>query len=345
MNARPRIVIVNSSSFGRAFPECLKRLKAVGPVRRVQATPLARGRALAARIGKCEAIVASVQPCYEEEFFRRSPDLVLLARHGIGVNNVDARAATRHGVMLTKVAGVVEREAMAEHTIGLMLAAARRLLPAHAAVARGEWASRTKFIGVELKGRTVGLIGFGNIGSAVGRMLVRGFGARVLACDPAVSAARMAAQGARRASLATLLRRSDVVSLHASLDPTSRGIIGAAALKRMRRGAVLVNTARGELIVERALAAALRSGRVSGFGADVVASEPATARHPYLRLPNVVLVPHIGAYTVESLGAMGAKMVADVEDVFRRRRRPAELVNPEVWRSPNLKLRRWLKLR
>ena len=230
---RPRIVIVNSSSFGRAFPACLKRLQAVGPVRRVRTPPLATGRALAARVGRCEAIVASVQPYYDEEFFRRSPDLVLIARHGIGVNNVDVAAATRHGVLLTKVAGVVERRAMAEHTVGLMLAVARRLFPARAAVARGKWAARTEFIGVELKGRTVGLVGFGNIGSAVGRLLARGFGARVLACDPAVSAARMAAAGARRVSLETLLRRADVVSLHASLNPTSRGIISAGALKRL----------------------------------------------------------------------------------------------------------------
>jgi len=333
---RAGIVVCNSSSFGRRIPGHLKRLKKLGPVRRVTVSPRLTGAALARAIGPCRAIVASVAPDYDEAFFAARPGLILIARHGIGVNNIDLAAATRHGVLVTKVAGEVEQEAMAEHAVALILAVARRLRPAHEAVAAGRWARRAAFVGVELRGRTVGLIGFGNIGSRVGEILAHGFGATVLAADPAVSAAAMKWHGARKSALAAILTRADVVSLHCSLNPTSRGIISAPALRRMRPGAVLINTARGELVNERAVAAALKSGRLAGLGTDVVANEPATRAHPYLRHPNTLVVPHIGAYTEESLEGMGESVVSAIESVFRHRR-PGGLVNPAVWKSAALR--------
>jgi len=336
---RPLIGIVNSSSFGVAFPRHLARLKRIGIVRRIRVGPRATGKALGRAVRGCQAVVASVQPCYDAAFFRSAPELVLLARHGIGVNNVDVAAATRNGVIVTKVPGVVEREAMAEATIALMLAIARKLCPAHRAVAAGRWATRPRFVGQELGGRTIGLVGFGNVGSRVGEMLVRGFGARVLARDPAVPGVRMRRVGVQPAGLAAVLAGSDIISVHASLNPTSRGMIDAAAIRRMRPGVLLVNTARGEIVVEAAVVRALRTGRLGGLATDVVADEPAGARHPFLRCPNTILVPHIGAYTVESLGGMGDKMCADLEDVLIRRRRPAEIVNRSVWRSAALRLR------
>jgi phosphoglycerate dehydrogenase-like enzyme len=230
---KPLIGIVNSSSFGVSFPRHLARLKRVGAVRRIRTGPRATGVALARAVRGCRAVVASVQPYYNAAFFREARELVVLARHGIGVNNIDVEAATRCGVLVTKVPGVIEREAMAEEAIALMLAIARKIVPAHRAVAAGRWAARPAFVGRELGGRTIGLIGFGNIGSRVGEMLVRGFGARVLARDPAVSGARMRRVGVRPASLAAVLTQSDLISIHASLNPTSRGLIGAAALRRM----------------------------------------------------------------------------------------------------------------
>ncbi len=337
---RPSIAVVNSSSFGRVFPAHLAKLKRIGRVRRFEVNPRLSGRALARKLVGFQAVVASVSPSYDDDFFRLNRDLILISRHGIGTNNVDVDAATRHGVVLAKVAGPVEREAMAEHTIAMILAVARKIVPAHTAVARGRWAERMRYVGFELQGRTVGLIGFGNIGRRVGEMLVRGFGARVLARDPAVRAGVIRRLGGRAASLRSVLERSDVISLHASLNHTSYRILNAGAFRKMRRGVVIVNTARGELIDERAMVASLRSGRVSGFGADVVASEPAGRGHPYLKFPNVILVPHIGAYTVESLEAMGEKVLADVADVFKRRRRPGHFVNPDSWSLAARRLKR-----
>jgi phosphoglycerate dehydrogenase-like enzyme len=279
------------------------------------------------------AIVASVSPQFDAEFFRLSPGLKLLARHGIGVNNVDLAAATRHGVIVTRVEGAVEREAMAEHAVGLLLAVLRRLKPADVAVSGGRWAERSAFIGRELRGRTVGVVGFGNIGRRTGEILVRGFGARVLATDPFVSAASIRRSGARRVPLGRLLREADAITLHCPLNPATRWLIGARALRLMRRGAVLINTARGALLDERAVAAALRSGRLGGLGADVVAAEPAGQSHSFTRTPNTILVPHIGAYTEESLRGMGEKMLRDLEAVLHRGTIPGDVANPAVLRN------------
>ena len=295
------------------------------------------GAALARRLGDPEIVVSSVNPLYDDEFFARSPGLVLLTRHGIGYNNVDVRAAAMHGVVVSRVPGPVEREAMAEHAIALILATFRRILPAVDAVRAGEWARRMEFVGLELKGRTVGLVGCGNIGSRVAEILARGFGARVLACDPAVGAAAMRRFGAVKATLGRVLKESDAISLHASLNPTSRGIMGKRELAAMRPWAVMVNNARGELLDEVAVARALKRGRLAGLGLDVIAREPAGADHPFLRCPNTVMVPHIGAYTRESLKAMGDKVVEDVTRAARRRSLPREIVNPEVLRSAALR--------
>ena len=333
-----RIVVCNSSSFGRRFPAHLKRLARVGPVRRVDVPPRAAGTVLARALGPCRAVVASVAPRYDAAFFRARPEVALIARHGIGVNNIDLEAATRCGVLVTRVAGVVEREAMAEHTLALLLPVLRRLNDADWAVRSGRWRDRASFVGTELQGATVGVIGCGNIGSRVVEILARGFGAKVLVCDPFVSAAAIRRASGHKASLAGVLRGAAVVSLHCPLTPATRGLIGQRALGRMRRGAILVNTARGELLEERAVAAALNAGRLGGLATDVVAAEPAGSRHPFLNCENALVVPHIGAYTEESLRAMGESVTRAVESTLRGRR-PAGLVNPAVWRSPGLRTR------
>jgi len=335
-----RIAVVNSSTFGLVFPKHTAMLKRLGKVTRHELPPRLSGAALARRLGDPEIVVSSVSPLYDDEFFAHSPGLILVTRHGIGYNNVDVRAAALHGVVVSRVPGPVEREAMAEHAVALILATSRRLFPAAAAVRAGKWARRMDFVGIEMKGRTVGLVGCGNIGSRVAEILSFGFGSRVLACDPEVSAFAMRRCGAEKTTLARVLRESDAISLHASLNPASRGMIGKRELAAMRPWVVLVNNARGELLDEVAVAKALRSGRLAGLGVDVIAREPAGADHPLLKCPNTVIVPHIGAYTRESLEAMGDKVVEDVTRAVRGPGMPREVVNPEVFRNKEL---RWGK--
>lgn len=324
-----RIAIVNSSSFGRYFPEHVDRLARRGEVRRFEFPASIGGSDLARALQGFPVLIVSVTPRFGPEFFAAKDETWLVARHGIGVDNVHLPSATAHGVLVTRVTPQMERDAVAEATIALMLALVRHIPLAGAAVREGRWADRAAFVGWELRGKTVGLVGFGNLGSRVGEILARGFGVRVLACDPHVIPETIRAAGAEPVDLDTLLRESDVISLHAALTGENYHLLSHDAFARMKPGVFLVNTARGELIDEAALVAALESGRVAGAALDVVEGEPVGSDHPLLRFPNVLVVPHIAAYTHETLRRMGEKMIADVEQVLRGEV-PDDVVNPEV---------------
>jgi len=326
---RPRIAIVNSSSFGRYFPEHLERLSTLGEVRRLDFPPHIDGWALAEALRGFPILIVSVTPRFGPEFFAHKDETWLIARHGIGVDNIHLPSATAHGVLVTRVTPWMEREAVAELTVGLLLALLRRIPEAAAAVRAGRWTERAAFVGWELHGKTVGLIGFGNIGSRVGEILAQGFRARVLAYDPNVPPEAIRAAGAEPADLETLLREADILSLHAALTEENIHMLSREAFAKMKPSVILVNTARGELIDEAALIAALEEGRVAGAALDVMTEEPIPADHPLLRFPNVLIVPHIAAYTRETLRRMGEKVISDVERVLRGEI-PEEVVNPEV---------------
>ncbi len=324
-----RIAIVNSSSFGRLFPEHLEQLSRLGEVQRFEFPSTIGGKELAQALQGFPILIVSVTPRFTPEFFAAKDETWLIARHGIGVDNVHLPSATAHGVLVTRVPGPAERDAVAEATVALLLTLLRHIPQAAAAVRQGRWADRAAFIGVELRGKTVGLIGFGNIGSRVGEILVRGFGAQVLAYDPNVPPETVRAAGAEPVDLETLLQESEIISLHASLTEENYHLLSHEAFARMKPGVILVNTARGELIDEAALIAALESGKVAGAALDVVEGEPIGSDHPLLRFPNVLVVPHIAAYTRETLRRMGEKMISDVERVLRGEV-PDDVVNPEV---------------
>lgn len=324
-----RIAIVNSSSFGRYFSEHIDRLARLGEVRRFEFPASVGGSDLARALRGFPILIVSVTPRFGPEFFAAKDETWLIARHGIGVDNVHLPSATAHGVLVTRVPPPMERDAVAEATVALMLALMRHIPQAGAAVREGRWADRATFVGQELRGKTVGLVGFGNIGSRVGEILARGFGVRVLACDPHVLPETVRAAGAEPVDLQTLLEEADVLSLHAAHTEETYHLLSHDAFARMKPGVFLVNTARGELIDEAALVAALESGRVAGAALDVVEGEPLGSDHPLLRFPNVLVAPHIAAYTRETLRRMGEKMVADVERVLQGEI-PDEVVNPEV---------------
>ena len=324
-----KIAIVNSSSFGKLFPDHLDRLLEIGEVHSFQFAPDIPGDELAYALAGHDYIIASVAPRFSEEFFRHKDRTRLIARHGIGFDSIDLDAATRCGVVVTKVAGWVEREAVAEHAIALMIDVMRKVGDADARVRRGLWHERAQLVGFEIKGKTLGVIGPGNIGSRVCEIASRGFGARVIAYDPNQSPLDMAVYGASQVDLDTLLRESDIISLHCALTPSTAVIIGENEFARMKDGVFLINTARGELIDEAALVRAVESRKIAGLGVDVVTNEPAGADHPLMAFDNVIVTPHVSAYTMESLRLMGEKMVADVESVAAGRV-PDEVVNKAV---------------
>jgi len=238
----------------------------------------------------------------------RAPRLRVVSRRGVGFERIDLAAARDHDVLVTIAAGT-NQHAVADHVFALLLAVARNVVDADRSIAEGRWQS---FIGPELRGKTLGIIGLGRVGKGVARR-ARGFSMTVVATDPVRDDAFVRDNEVTYVPLDELLARADVVSVNASLNDTSRGLLGTQAFARMRDGAILVNTARGGIVDEAALAGALRGGKLRGAGVDVFEREPPIGS-PLIGLANVVLTPHTGAYTHEAMTAanlLAAEIVVD----------------------------------
>jgi phosphoglycerate dehydrogenase-like enzyme len=257
--------------------------------------------------------------------------LRVVGKHGSGVDNVDVAALTGACVPIANTPGGANATAVAEGAALLMLMVLRRALELDRAVRAGDYAARYRISGGDLIGRTLGIIGIGNIGTHLARICAAGFGMRVLAYDPLLSAGEVAARGATQvATLGELLAAADVVSLHCPLTPQTHGIIDRAALAQMKPTAVLVNCSRGPTVDPRALHDALATRRIRGAGIDVFDPEPPPADDPLFALDNVVLSPHTAGLTEESTRQMALQTVAVIEEMLAGRK-PATLLNPEIW--------------
>lgn len=257
-----------------------------------------------------DAVLAGVEP-YDREVLAALPQLRCISRCGVGTDAIDLEAARGRGIAVYTTTDEVV-EPVAQLTVAMILALARNL-PQHVADApRGVWKKRT---GRLLSEWTIGLIGFGRIGRMVERYL-RAFAPRILVADPHVQPAEVP-PSVTRCALDALLAQSDCVSLHASRPPSDGTLIGARELARMKPGAVLVNTARGYLLDDAALAEALRQGRVAGAALDVFGNEPYAG--PLAALPQVLITPHVGSLTQASRAAMEWRCAKHVVDFFGRR--------------------------
>jgi D-3-phosphoglycerate dehydrogenase len=255
------------------------------------------------------------------------PRLMLAVSYGAGHDTVDLRACTEAGVGVVVQHGG-NAQGVAEHAVGLMLTLMKRIPEAHAALREGRAAVREAFLGRELSGRTVGLVGLGHVGSRVAEIL-QAFRCRVLAVDPYLDAGICAARGARKVLLPELLAESDIISLHCPLTAETRGMFGPRTFAAMRPGAIFVTTARGGIHDEAALLAALREGHLAGAGLDVWAREPPPPEHPLLAHPAVLASPHTAGVTAESRECV-ARMAAEAFSAFAAGQVPPRLVNPEV---------------
>jgi D-3-phosphoglycerate dehydrogenase len=261
---------------------------------------------------------------------RAADSLRVIANHGVGTNNIDLATAAELGipVVFTPTANA---RSVAEHAMALILALARKVIPADAAVRGLDWTLRYEAKMMELHGRTLGLVGFGTIGRMTGAIARNGFGMRLLVFSPGTGDAALVEDGAERApTLEVLLSRSDVVSLHRPLRPDTENMIDAVALARMQPHALLVNTARGGLVDGAALAAALRAGTIAGAALDVFHVEPTPADDPVMEAPNTVLAPHIAGVTEAAMRETAMQCASQVLDALAGRR-PPHLVQPEIW--------------
>ena len=284
---------------------------------------------LLSRIGDRDGLLCMITDAVDDELLGRAPRLKMIANMGVGYNHIDIAAATRRGIPVSNTPGVLT-DATADLAFTLILAVARRVVEGDRRVREGKfklWAPFL-FLGREVSGKTLGIVGFGRIGRAVARRAA-GFGMRVLYHNRSrLTPAEERESPAEYADLNTLLAQADFVSLHVPLSGETRHLIGAAELSRMKPTAYLINTARGPVVDEVALLAALQRGMIAGAGLDVYENEPALT--PGLAdLPNVVLLPHVGSATLETRTAMAAmaarNLIAGLDG-----QRPPNLVNPEV---------------
>jgi D-3-phosphoglycerate dehydrogenase len=277
-----------------------------------------------------QAVLASSLVRYTGDWMDACPALRLIARTGIGVDNVDLEAATARGIVVTNTPDG-PTESTAEHTVAMLLALAKRLPQGMANMAAGQWGPRRPpLVGVEVQGKTLGLVGFGRIGRRVAEICRLAFAMRVLACDPIVTAEQAAEQGVELTDLETVVREADFLSLHAPATPATRRLMNRERIGSMKPGAVLLNMARGALVDEAALLEALEGGHLAGAGLDVYDPEPPAPDSRLCHHPNVITTPHIASLTAEGRERM-ERMAVERLLAFFRGEVPANVVNPEVY--------------
>ena len=270
-----------------------------------------------------EAVLLRTPP-FTEDMIKASPKLKIIARHGVGTDNVDLEAAQKAGVVVTSTPGANSR-AVAEHVFALMLALARNVTEADRRVRSGRWGDgKPELTGFQLAGRTLGIVGFGDIGRMV-LAIAQGFGMSVVISDPNLDEDMVSDLDGPGLALEDLLRQADVVTLHAPLSSSTRDLIGRAQLALMKPTAVLINTSRGGLVDEVALIEALREQRLAGAALDVLDGEGVDASDPLphsqiaLDTPGLIVTPHIAGQTEESLEAMGTAAWKAIQDVLAGR--------------------------
>jgi D-3-phosphoglycerate dehydrogenase len=281
-------------------------------------------------VAEADALLVRSQTKVAADIIEAASRLKVIARAGVGVDNVDVPAATRRGItVLNSPEG--NTIAATEHTLALLLALSRRIPEAHSSMRKGEW-KRSKFVGVELYNKVLGIIGLGKIGAEVARR-ARALGMRLIAFDPFIPAEHAERLGVELVPLEDLLAGSDYITIHAPLTKDTRGLIGKAELEKAKRGVRIVNTARGGIIDERALAEAVRSGVVAGAAVDVFEQEP-PKDSPLVAVEGIILTPHLGASTEEAQIKVAVDVAQQVVDVLHGRpARTAVNVSPVAPRA------------
>jgi D-3-phosphoglycerate dehydrogenase / 2-oxoglutarate reductase len=268
---------------------------------------------LAAALADADALVVRSAVQVDDALMEKAPKLRVIGRAGVGVDNIDADAATRRGIVVMNTPGA-NAVAVAELTIGLMLALARKVPAANASMHAGKWEKKS-LQGAELKGKTLGILGLGRIGLEVARR-ARAFGLEIIGSDPFVSSAVARENGILLVSLDELFAKADYLTLHVGLTPQTNGIINAKTLATMKKGVRIINCARGELVEDAALAEALKAGQAAGAALDVFTEEP-PRNSPYAGMDNVILTPHIAGSTAEAQEAVGIQIARQVREYLK----------------------------
>ncbi len=263
------------------------------------------------------------------DLLRRAPNLLIVSSNGAGYDPVDVEACNEAGVLVVNQSGG-NAHSVAEHALAMLLTLSKRIIQSDRALRREANVDRNALIGSEAQGKTIGIVGLGNVGRRIAALCRGLLAMNVLACDPYLSATEMAERGGEKVALDELLRRSDYVSINCPLTRDSRGMIGAREFALMQPHAYFITTARGFIHDEAALLDALRDKRIAGAGLDVWSREPPPPEHPLLQFDNVLASPHTAGVTREArenMGRIAAEQMLDALDG----KRPPRIINPEVW--------------
>jgi D-3-phosphoglycerate dehydrogenase len=325
-------VYVASKSFGLFSQEALELVKSIANIERNHHGRTMNEKELLKIIKDIDGIIVGTDNI-TSEIIKSGRNLKIIAKHGIGLDNIDLKAATENSIVVTYTPHA-NAESVTDLTIGLILSIARHIPMAHSSTKQGRW-ERPKFLGTEVYGKTLGIIGLGEIGYRVAKR-VRGFDMRILAYDPYVSQEKANEVSAKLVDLETLLKESNFVTLHAPLTDKTRGMIGKKELSLMKKTAYLINTARGALVDEKALYEALKNKEIAGAAVDVYSEEPPSTDFPLFKLDNVVVTPHIAAYTKEAISRMDQIVAEDIVRFFCGER-PLYVANPQVLDMVRLK--------
>ena len=312
MDLKSMQVLVTPTSFGKSDPQLCRDLEAqVGKaVYNPSSKPL-KAAELVRLLADMDGYIAGLDEI-NRQVIASAHKLKVIARYGVGFDNVDLQAAQEHGIIVTNTPGA-NSKAVAELTVGLMISLGRSLPQACQETKAGGWPRLPSF---SLEGKNIGLYGLGAIGKQVARQLA-GFDCKILAFDVAADAEFAAAHQVKLVPQDELISSSDFLSLHCPVVPETRGMVNQAFLSRMKPGAFLINTARGELVDEQALLVALQSGHLRGLALDVYSKEPPGAEHPLVRLPQVITTPHIASHSDSATTAMGRLSLEDCLAVLR----------------------------
>jgi len=265
-------------------------------------------------IADADAILARTAP-YPAEVLAAAPKLKVIGRHGIGVDNIDVDWCTQHGVWVC-FAPLSNGISVAEHTVGMMLACAHHFSRFDRGVRKGEWGFRNTYKGVDLQGKTLGLVGMGRIGSMVANMCMAAFGMKVIGYDAYLPAERFPAGSTKVETMEEVLKNADFVSLHVPSTPETRGCINKTTIGMMKPTAFLINCARGDVVNVDDLAACLKDGVIAGAGVDVFPAEPPAKDCPLFDVENVIMTPHSAALTNESMDRMGLHAAMGIHSVL-----------------------------
>jgi len=327
-------VFIASRSFGKTVEDGMRLLAEEAAVtKNPYDRPLSPDE-LKESLRNVDAVILGNEVC-DNDVLESTRRLKVVSRHGVGVDNVDLESATENGILVTYAPGV-NKIAVAEHTMALILSVVRNIPEATMSLKSGKWESM-RFVGVELAGKKLGIVGLGSIGTEVA-MRARCFGMEVLYYDIRRRRDLEKSTGAVYKPLEELLEESDIVSVNVALTPETRGMIGEREIALMKKEAYLVNTARGEIVAKAALTNALREKRIARAALDVFDEEPPDFDDPLFRLDNVIVTPHIGAYTFEAIKRMDRVSAENIIKAFRGQR-PDFVANEEVFSKSNFRLR------